>query len=194
MIQPQIFNRLSQREIPFYKLKPLWVDGGKTDAKVQFSFEESTLIINFEIFEEEIRKETTFHNDNVHEDSCVECFFQIPNSDEYYNFELSASSFMKVGRGASRNNRFLFDESIINTIDKKVTIINDNHWKAEIKLDLKKWKVLSHDSIENNKTIKGNFYKCGDKLKKPHYLSLFLIDVKEPNFHIPKFFDKLVFV
>ena len=39
----------------------------------------------------------------------------------------------------------------------------------------------------------GNFYKCGDKLETPHFLSWAPIDLPAPCFHCPDFFGKLHF-
>jgi hypothetical protein len=42
-------------------------------------------------------------------------------------------------------------------------------------------------------TLRGNFYKCGDKLPRAHYLSWSPIDTPRPSFHEPGFFGTLVF-
>lgn len=38
-----------------------------------------------------------------------------------------------------------------------------------------------------------NFYKCGDKLQTPHFLSWNPINLEKPNFHCPEFFGTLNF-
>jgi hypothetical protein len=48
-------------------------------------------------------------------------------------------------------------------------------------------------------TLKGkiariNFYKCGDELPQPHFLSWMPIDSAEPDFHLPEFFGELKFI
>ena len=40
---------------------------------------------------------------------------------------------------------------------------------------------------------KGNFYKCGDMLSKPHFLSWNPIDTPSPDFHVPASFGLLTF-
>ncbi|NJK98812.1 MAG: hypothetical protein HC905_31345 [Bacteroidales bacterium] len=42
-------------------------------------------------------------------------------------------------------------------------------------------------------TAKANFYKCGDELSNPHYISWRPIDFAKPNFHLPEFFGDIVF-
>ena len=41
---------------------------------------------------------------------------------------------------------------------------------------------------------RGNFYKCGDRLPVPHYLSWAPIGTPKPDFHRPEYFDRLIFV
>ena len=53
--------------------------------------------------------------------------------------------------------------------------------------------------FSNIKTFTGvdanaNFYKCGDKLKKPHYLSWKPVLTSTPDFHTPKYFGQIYFL
>jgi len=41
--------------------------------------------------------------------------------------------------------------------------------------------------------VKANFYKCGDNMKTPHYLSWNPIGTERPNFHTPDYFGTIVF-
>jgi hypothetical protein len=45
----------------------------------------------------------------------------------------------------------------------------------------------------DGKTLRANFYKCGDKLQTPHFLSWNPIGLEKPNFHCPEFFGTLHF-
>ena len=47
--------------------------------------------------------------------------------------------------------------------------------------------VLVFNKIEDLSGLeaKGNFYKCGDKLENPHYLSWEPVRTPDPNFHLP---------
>ena len=44
------------------------------------------------------------------------------------------------------------------------------------------------------KSLRCNFYKCGDKCDRPHFLSWSPIDKPEPNFHCPEFFGEVILV
>jgi hypothetical protein len=46
--------------------------------------------------------------------------------------------------------------------------------------------------LEAGATLRANFYKCGDELQVPHFLSWNPIGVETPDFHRPEFFGKLV--
>lgn len=43
----------------------------------------------------------------------------------------------------------------------------------------------------DGRTIKANFYKCGDELQTPHFLSWNPIEIEKPDFHRPDFFGTL---
>ena len=45
----------------------------------------------------------------------------------------------------------------------------------------------------DGKRMTANFYKCGDELPTPHFISWAPIEWKEPSFHRPEFFGELVF-
>ena len=55
--------------------------------------------------------------------------------------------------------------------------------------------VLFRSGVESwsGKSMRANFYKCGDNLPTPHFLSWNAIDWPEPSFHRPEFFGELVF-
>lgn len=193
----QVLKKSEKIVNTYHKLKYQWIEDNKTQVKVSLFYKNTTLYINFDVFENEIRRETTHNNDKVYQDSCVECFFQIPESREYYNFEFSASSFVLVGRGENRDNRISFNEETLNQIKRKVTILDEgeelSHWMIDIEIDLIKWGLIKDIDLQKQE-LKANFYKCGDKLKSPHYFSLFDIDSENPDFHKPDSFGILSFV
>lgn len=62
---------------------------------------------------------------------------------------------------------------------KRIVFVKRHVWFFRIYLD--------------GKTMKGNFYKCGDKLQTPHFLSWSPIGLERPMFHCPAFFGTLSF-
>ena len=55
--------------------------------------------------------------------------------------------------------------------------------------------TLFNHKIESwdGKTMRANFYKCGDNLPTPHFLSWNKIDYPRPNFHLPEYFGEIQF-
>jgi hypothetical protein len=43
------------------------------------------------------------------------------------------------------------------------------------------------------KKMRGNFYKCGDELSVPHFVSWTKINTPNPSFHVPECFGGLEF-
>ena len=193
-----VLNNNIDKDKQKYKLKALWNSGKNIEVYLQILHDQKNLILDFDVFEEEIRRESKFNNDNVYEDSCLECFLKNENSAEYLNFEISATSFCLVGKGKDRFNRKLFDTKDIEEISREVNIISDEknncHWTLKIFIDLYKWNLINCDKEITGQKISANFYKCGDKLQKPHYLALFDIDSEIPNFHVSKSFRNLIFL
>ncbi|MGD1822769.1 MAG: carbohydrate-binding family 9-like protein [Pleomorphochaeta sp.] len=193
----KIYNQNNKREIKELKLEQRWSKEDGVLVNLKLSHDDKHLIATFDIFENEIRKDATSHNDKVYEDSCVECFLQNINSKNYINFEFSVSSFILAGYGKDRYERKLFDPNLIETIFKDVKIyseeINNAHWGIVIYIDLYKWGLVDEKKLTNQK-IKANFNECGHKLKSTHYFSLFEIDSEVPNFHISDSFKELFFV
>ena len=54
---------------------------------------------------------------------------------------------------------------------------------------------MGWNSVGNldGKSFRAHFYKCGDKLQQPHFLSWNAIGNPKPNFHLPQFFGTIVF-
>jgi hypothetical protein len=54
---------------------------------------------------------------------------------------------------------------------------------------------IHHDIKElKGRIFRANFYKCGDKLTVPHYLSWNPVGAEKPDFHRPEYFGLLKFV
>ena len=45
----------------------------------------------------------------------------------------------------------------------------------------------------SGRTVRANFYKCGDDTAVPHYLSWNPIPIPKPNFHTPEHFGEIRF-
>ena len=108
--------------------------------------------------------------------------------------------------GAERTNRTRYNEDILSLIRrypslgdngfKTKTIAENNNiqynWELVLAIPYEVFTLSNVDSLKN-KTIKGNFYKCGDDMPTKHYLSWNPIGTPRPNFHTPDYFGTLIF-
>jgi Carbohydrate-binding family 9 len=154
------------------------------------------IFLKFNVAEKAIRAVNSDINGAVYEDSCVEFFV---NFDEkgYYNIECNCIGTMLMGFGPVRNNRERLPADVINKITFHSTMLkntkdNTIDWAMTLAIPLSVF--IHHLNLSlAGKTGHANFYKCGDKLPEPHYLTWSNIDFVKPNFHLPEFFGDLVF-
>ena len=171
--------------------------------EVSFSIEYSgkEIYLKFYIAEDNFKAEMTEPNQMVCEDSCVE-FFVSPEEDGiYYNLEFNAIGTCLFGSGTSRADCTLATPAIISKI-RRLTSAGDKPVKEKkgkiawtITLAIP-FEVFFHHKVKElkGKTFKANFYKCGDKLTLPHYLTWSRIDTSKPDFHQPAYFGILRFI
>lgn len=136
------------------------------------------------------RAEICKDNDRSWEDSCVEVFLQPANASEYFNFEITSRGYILAAIGKDRFNRKTLLQTKLDKILRNALppIFFEKlvSWKVSIQIPAE---ILGIKKID--KTLKGNFYKCADKAKTPHYLSAFKIETAKPDFHRPEFFKEI---
>ena len=172
-------------------------------VKVSFTMGHDGLNIylNFHVEEPQVRAVNTSFNSPVWEDSCVEFFFApVADKEYYYNFEINAIGTVLCGYGKDRHKREHLPDSVLTQVEtlpslgKKAIagIWGDSTWDLQVKIPIE---VLVFHKIENlsGLTAKGNFYKCGDKLENPHYISWAPVRTPESNFDLPEHFGELSF-
>lgn len=171
-----------------------------SDAKASFviAHDLNSILLKYTI-QEQYLSAKEIDNGNIHNDSCVEFFIAFGEEDSYYNLEFNCLGFTKIGFGADRSNRQLLPTEIISKISF-TSRINSNLWKKKDGFD---WEILLiipkeifvHHNIKSFDRLKarGNFYKCGDGLPQPHFLSWNAITAEEPNFHDTTSFRALEF-
>ena len=134
----------------------------------------------------------------VWEDSCVE-FFSSPADDGiYYNVECNCVGTVLVAAGKDRNARTPAPAEVMQQIQRWSSLGRENFserigqtdWQVVLLIPSGVW--FQHDIAHvEGRTLRANFYKCGDKLQTPHFLSWNAIDVPQPDFHRPDFFGTL---
>jgi hypothetical protein len=147
--------------------------------------------------EEAVIKAAYFQvDDPVYKDSCVEFFIAFNNEEEYYNIEFNAIGTCKLNFGRDRHDRIRIPEKLIKKLRFLSIIKNTNNAiRWELCLIIPNEIFFKHDLPSLSGHIgRVNFYKCGDDLPTPHFLCWNKIVAPEPNFHLRKYFGKLLFL
>lgn len=168
------------------------------DAKFSMAHNGQSILLKYIIAEKYLlANEKT--NGNIHNDSCVELFIAFDDSG-YYNLEFNCLGFTKIAYGNGRNDRELLPTEVIKQLSfsSKInanSVINSNggfNW--EIMLVIPREVFINHEIISfHHLEAKGNFYKCGDGLPQPHFLTWNMIEAEHPDFHRKEFFGELAF-
>ncbi len=172
----------------------------KPDVKFRIAHTANSILLQYKVKEASVRAKYGNDNGAVWTDSCVE-FFLIPANDGiYYNFECNCIGTVLLGAGNGRNKREHAEPEVMQAIQRWSTLgrepfeerIGETEW--EVALIIPYSSFYKHDiKTLDGCNIRANFYKCGDELQTPHFLSWNPINVEKPNFHLPEFFGKLKF-
>jgi hypothetical protein len=105
-----------------------------------------------------------------------------------------------IGAGAERNDRERASQEVMDQVKRWASLgrqpfnerIEECNW--EVALIIPYTAFFKHNITSlDGKTITANFYKCGDELQTPHFLSWNPIKIEKPDFHRPDFFGTLEF-
>ena len=136
----------------------------------------------------------------VWEDACVEFFLSPEGNDFYYNFECNCAAKLLLHGGPAGGERPTASEEVLKSVKRWASLgtepfeerVGECTW--EVALVIPTSAIFRHEIADlNGKTMRANFYKCGDKLQTPHFLSWAPIDLPKPKFHCPEFFGELTF-
>jgi len=171
---------------PAYPYKP------KVDFAIAYS--PDSVFLKYFVDEKNIRSVNSIINSSVWEDSCVEFFISF-DDEGYYNFEFNCIGTALVGFGKEKTNRDLLDVELIKEIKFHPGLTKTEtgfHWELTVVIPLQIF-IYHQPLLLQGKKVKANFYKCGDLLPEPHFISWANIESTEPNFHLPEFFGTLIF-
>ncbi len=177
---------------PGYKNKP--------EVKFKIAYSSTELYIKYFVTENFVKAEYSNPNEAVYTDSCVEFFVTPVSEGPYYNFEFNAIGTCLMQNGASRNDREFGSLELNKSIrrwsslgtDSFSEITGEQSWELVIAIPLELIFGKTEPEL-SGKIIRANFYKCGDALSQPHYLSWNPILTEKPDFHRPEFFGVLEF-
>ena len=153
-----------------------------------------SLVAVLKCYEEDPKTACLNRDDPVYTDSCLE-FFVAPVSerDEYINVECNSKGIFLSEFGTGKNGRRLVSdliplsplvESFVGEDDKGV------YWGVCVALTkpfVSALYKIDTDKIDF-KSIRLNFYKCGDGCSIPHYLAFSPVTTLPPGFHNPECF------
>jgi hypothetical protein len=102
------------------------------------------------------------------------------------------------GFGKGREGRELLPAKILDKIQSQVIIRRERdlglvNWELTVVIP---FEVFMYDSLSSlqGRRCTANFYKCGDCLPEPHFLSWSEIKSNKPDFHLPEYFGALHFI
>lgn len=190
------FNNIPENEISIIN----WKDFSYLpNVSFRIFYSKQSIFIKYSIFEQSILAQKLKSNDSVYQDSCVE-FFVSPGDGNYYNFEFNCIGTSYLGCGASRETRNTVSDVITDKIKTYSTlgtegfseIIEDTKWSLITQIPLELFTNKSTRELKGS-SMKANFYKCGDQLSVPHYVTWNSIKAEKPDFHRPECFGEINF-
>ena len=173
----------------------------KPEVSFEIAYSAHEIFLKYYITETYFKAEKTETNQMVCEDSCVE-FFVSPEEDGiYYNLEFNGIGTCLLGSGTCRENSIRANPQIISKIRRQTSVGTDlvKEKKGEFKWTITiaiPFEVFFHHKIKELKgrTFRANFYKCGDMLSVPHYITWNPIGTENPDYHQPKYFGEIKFI
>lgn len=181
---------------PAHKLNyNLWkTNSSEPSVSFSMAYNSSAIYLKYYVTETEARAIVKQTNGHVWEDSCVEFFIALDDAG-YYNIEVNCAGVSRVGYGANKHQRNLLNEKDIQKYLFTSAMQHNSNGVAQWELYMVvSWRLFRHHKVAvRGRQFRANFYKCGDKLQQPHYLSWSNIVAEAPDFHLPQFFGLLNF-
>lgn len=202
-VSPQEVSNMLEDQVDFHNLNLVnWQEFPyQPSVRFKMAHANNQIWLKFYIQEEHILAHMTKTNSATHKDSCVEFFLDPEQNGNYYNFEFNCIGTTHLAYGPNRSNRQFIDPVLI---EDKIQIESSlgnlpfdektgkHSWEMTIIIPAE---ILLHENDMKLKGLKANanFYKCGDKTSKPHYLSWNPVGTENPDFHQPDYFGNLIF-
>ncbi len=181
------YNRIDNVNWKEYPYRP--------DVSFRIAHTENSFLLHYKVTEDSIRAVAAHDNGPVWEDACVE-FFSVPADDGiYYNIECNCAGRLLIGAGPQREGRQRAPQEILDTVQRWTSLgdspfeekVGECSWEAALAIPYSAFFLHNINSLDG-RSIRANFYKCGDLLQKPHFLSWNPIPVEKPDFHRPDHF------
>lgn len=200
----QVPDAFDQYDIPFNALNHAnWSDAYpyKPSVKFRMAYADDRLMLHYVVAEDTVAAVAADDGGRVWEDSCCEFFVQPFDDGIYYNFECNAAEKLYIGCGPSREGRVHPAAIHYHSIKRWSTFGRAPFSEMEGKTTWQLALIIPLDALfrhhirqPRGMTMRANFYKCGDKLRNPHFLSWNPVDSDHPDFHRPASFGKIIFI
>jgi hypothetical protein len=169
-------------------------------VRFRIAYNDEAVLLHYHVTEDSVRAVAPQDNGHVWEDSCCEFFSQPANDGTYYNMECNCAGTLLVGCGQEREGRTLAPQAILNNVDRWSSLgrhpfeerIGVCDWQLALVIPMQTF-FMHHVESLSGRSVRANFYKCGDALQKPHFLSWNPIEIEKPDFHRPDFFGEIIF-
>ena len=190
---PTDWSRIPVLDIP-ESVRP---SDAQVTARAQICYDDDALKLHLSATEHQIRREEHGPLGLPYQDSCLEFFICPMDGDlRYFNFEFSASGCLLLGFGSMEYRfRQVPSEEQKQELFAPVIQMRPDGWDLyfQIPCDFIRQYFPDFQAV-SGKTVRANFYKCGDLTPKPHYLAWNMITRKGMHlFHTPAEFGRLVF-
>ncbi len=173
----------------------------KPDVSFSIGYANNEILLKYFITEQYFKAEKSETNQMVCEDSCVEFFVSPVDDGTYYNFEFNGIGTCLLGIGTGRNDSKRVDPLIVSKIRRQTSvgttpvkeIKGPFSWSITIAIPTEVFFRHEIKDLEGN-TFRANFYKCGDMLSVPHFVTWNPVRTEKPDYHRPEYFGVMKFV
>ena len=170
------------------------------DVKFRIAYTSSSILLHFKVDEKCVRGIYAEANKPVYKDSCVEFFISPSNDGTYYNIECNCIGYILMCcRGGGKREEIAPLESVEKILrwstlgrDPFEERVEDTEWELALIIPFDSFFRHSVESMDGME-VSANFYKCGNDLKYPHYITWSPIPTERVTFHNPQYFGKLNF-
>lgn len=172
----------------------------KPEVSFRIAHTGKEILLHYKVKEASVRAVADKDNGRVWEDACVEFFVSPDGDNTYYNFECNCIGKLLIQGGVVNKPRPTASPEVLAMVKRWSSLgsepfeerIGECSWELTMVIPVTAFFKHSLHSLSGKK-MKGNFYKCGDKLQTPHFLSWSPINLERPMFHCPRFFGMLSF-
>lgn len=193
---------LDENEVEFHSIDVVnWKDYPyKPEVSFRIAHTGHEILLHYKVKEASVRAVAAGDNGRVWEDACVEFFVSPDGDDCYYNFECNCIGRLLVQGGAVNERRPTASPEVLGMVKRWSSLgtepfeerLGECSWELVMVIPVSAFFKHSVGSLDG-KTMKGNFYKCGDKLQTPPFSFLEPYRFGTPHVPLSGIFWHLVF-